>query len=72
MKKELTEIDGLLERAKEVLQAIIDDRTSEFDEKSEKWQESEKGTDYQEVTDALQQAFDEIDGAHSTLMEHMG
>lgn len=72
MKKELTEIDALLERAKEVLQGIIDDRTSEFDEKSAKWQESEKGTDYQEVTDSLQQAFDEIDGAHSTLMEHIG
>ena len=39
----------------------LEKREEYFDNKSEKWQESEKGESYQELTDQLQLVYDEIE-----------
>ncbi len=50
-----------LEKIKEKLGEKIEEREFTFDERSEKWQDSEKGEAFQEKTDELQEVFDNLD-----------
>jgi hemerythrin superfamily protein len=68
MKAQLKEVQKLLdkmaflkEQIAEELQAIMEIRIDHFDEKSEKWQESEKGEEFQALTDEMENFADEFD-----------
>jgi len=56
MKKIIKKLDALTA----VLEERILDRNEVFDNRSQKWQESEKGEKYQERTDMLQEMYDEV------------
>lgn len=56
MKKIIQKMESL----QECLEETISNRTDHYDGCSEKWQESEKGTEYQERTDRLSEMLDDI------------
>lgn len=50
----------LLEKLQEHLEGLIAKREEKFDNASEKWQDSEKGEAYNEMTERIQEMLDEI------------
>ena len=56
MKKILNKMESLWAAMEEE----IEKRTNTFDNRSEKWQESEKGEEFQEKTDRMQEMLDEL------------
>lgn len=69
IKKAVQALINVLDQARADIQTEIDERTEYFDERSEKWQESEKGEEYTENTDKWQEAFDNLDNAIGMLEE---
>ncbi len=70
--KEVSALISTIEEAVAALQAITDDEQEAFDEKSEKWQESEKGEEASEVLDTLQaqvDALEEVAGELSGMID---
>jgi flagellar biosynthesis chaperone FliJ len=70
--KELATLIGTLEEAVAAIQAIHDDEREAFDDKSEKWQESEKGEEASEALDTIQaqvDALEEIVGELSGMLD---
>lgn len=68
-----TSIRDLIRRAEELatdIETMRDDAQAEWDERSERWQESDKGTDAQEAIDQLDTAADYINDA-VTEMENL-
>jgi vacuolar-type H+-ATPase subunit I/STV1 len=65
--KQLQAIQSKLEALRDELSELIETRQNYFDEKSEKWQESDNGEKYSEDTDGLQNVNDNIDSAFSDL-----
>jgi hypothetical protein len=61
VQKLLEKMEFLKEQIAEELQGIMEIRIDQFDEKSEKWQESEKGYEFQEKTDEMESFADEFD-----------
>lgn len=64
MEKELNQLKKIQEKLalkKDAIELKIEARENAFEDKSEKWQESEKGIEHQEKTQALQDFFDELD-----------
>ena len=59
----LEKLNNLQEDINQELQDMIDTRTDTFDDRSEKWQESEKGEAFMDLTDELEGKLDEIDTA---------
>ena len=49
-----------LEVLQSYLETKIELRQEDFDNKSEKWQESERGEKYQEITDKLTEILDQV------------
>lgn len=49
-----------LEALQSYLETKIELRQEDFDNKSEKWQESERGEKHQEVTDKLTEILDQV------------
>ena len=49
------------EDLKDTISVELEKREEFFDSKSEKWQESEKAENYQDITDKLQAVYDEIE-----------
>lgn len=54
---------------KEVLEKTIDRAQEYFDERSEKWQESEKGNAYQSWIDAMEEKLEALDSIESDIDE---
>jgi len=50
----------LLEQLQEHLEPLISEREESFENRSEKWQESEKGEAFYEKTEKLQEILDEV------------
>lgn len=67
MNKTLHKIDKLLADAIGELQALTDDRESQFSDKSEKWQESDNGTEFQSATDSLNEVLSQLEDAQTTI-----
>ena len=63
----MKDIKWKLEKMGEKIEEKMDDRQAIYDERSEKWQDSEKGEAYQERTDKLEEIRDNI----STLQEEV-
>ena len=66
MKKIIKHLDD----ATAALEGTINKRTEYFESKSDKWQESEKGEEYQYLTDRLQEMYDEIYDYISELQDN--
>jgi hypothetical protein len=49
-----------MEALQESLEELIATREGQFEDRSEKWQESEKGEEFMERTDRLQEMLDEL------------
>jgi uncharacterized protein len=67
MNKTLHKIDKLLADAIGELQALTNDRESQFSDKSEKWQESDNGTEFQSATDSLNEVLSQLEDAQTTI-----
>jgi hypothetical protein len=52
----------MLEHARTFFEAVKQERDDYYDERSEAWQDSDKGSDFQEDTEALDAVLDAIDG----------
>ncbi|MEI6574777.1 MAG: hypothetical protein WCO63_01210 [Bacteroidota bacterium] len=44
----------------DVLEGEVTSRTEHFDNKSEKWQEGDRGQEYSDKTDRMQEMIDEL------------
>ncbi len=53
--------DKMLEKARLLLAAIVDERETYHEERSELWQESEKGEAFNDRTEALDEVKDALD-----------
>lgn len=60
-----------LERMKDQVTEKISDRECYYDERSEKWQESEQADLYVEKTDKLMDLESEIDTAMEILLDYL-
>ena len=65
--KELSAASDDLANAKAKISAVKDELEDEFSSKSEKWQESDKGEEFQEVINALDDLYGEIESAEENL-----
>lgn len=68
MKKCQNRLESLMKQVDEK----VDSREDYYDERSEDWQESDKGYEYQEATDLLERFRDELDMALDTIKEFNG
>ena len=66
-KTDLNAIDGSVSKAVEDLQSLIAVRTDKYDERSEAWQESDKGQEYSERTNELQSALDDLEDVQAAI-----
>ena len=81
LNKEIAKIESALESMKaklDVLQEKIDKREDSFMDKSEKWQESEKGIEFEEKTSLMldqhceiESLVDDIENALFSMQEHI-
>ena len=65
-------IRDLIKRAEELsdeIQSMSDDEQADWDERSERWQDSDRGQDAQQAIDQLAEVADSISDAVSTLEE---
>jgi chromosome condensin MukBEF complex kleisin-like MukF subunit len=65
-RKQIERVEALLSEARCILEELRDDLQAAFDEKSERWQESERGEAAQEEIDNLENAcasVEEIEGS---------
>lgn len=67
IKKQVAELNNQLELLKTYHEALVD----KFDTRSENWQESEKGEEWQEKTDELEHSLDELESAINQIEELM-
>jgi hypothetical protein len=67
MKKYLKQLEAM----QEAMENEINKRHEFFDDKSEKWQDSEKGQDYSNKTDALETAESSITEAIECLKDFL-
>lgn len=65
--KDIAKAASLVEEAYELLSNVVQERIDFFDSKSERWQEGDKGQEYQEKTDEYQSALDELENAKDTV-----
>jgi len=67
--KKLNEALEELTEWKDSIELAIERRENSFENKSEKWHESEKGEDHQEKTQTMQDLFDELDAELMSLSD---
>jgi hypothetical protein len=65
--KHLGEIADKIASLQAELQEVVDDLQANFDDKSEKWQESENGQTAQAEIDLVQSVIDSLDSAAGEL-----
>jgi hypothetical protein len=70
-RKEIERLEGVITAARDELQAMLEEIAetwqSEWDEKSERWQEGEAGEAAQERINAVEEAAGEIEGIEIDL-----
>lgn len=60
MKKEIKEAIALIQEAQEKLETLIYDREEYHIERSDNWQESEKGQNHEEATEEIKETVEEL------------
>lgn len=53
----------------EALSALVEKRVDQFDARSEKWQESDKGQDFLAMTDRMEEFNEELKDLYTELTE---
>jgi predicted nuclease with TOPRIM domain len=71
MKSVLKSIYKNLETNSAKLEEAIEKREDVFYDRSEKWQESEKGQEYEQKTEVLQGILDEVDSLYYLIEEEL-
>lgn len=69
--KSLKQIIGSLQMKQDNLEDKVKNREGVFEEKSEKWQESQKGLDHQELTEVLDNQCSELAEIISDMEEYL-
>lgn len=69
-KRKLDAMASAIETQMHLMRAIVEDERSAHDDKSERWQESEKGQEAGELIESLEGGLDEIENALSTIRDH--
>lgn len=69
IKKTAADLIARLETIREEIGTLKSEAEDYYNERSEKWQEGDNGTAYQEMIDQLQSAYDNADSAVSDLTE---
>ena len=64
---DLQKAEALLEEAKNLITGVQESLQDDFDNKSEKWQEGEKGEEAQQLIDDLSSIVDEVETAYDNL-----
>lgn len=70
IKSDIDKIEKIIEKMKEKalnLELKIEARENSFFDKSEKWQESEKGEAYEKKTEEMQELFDSVNDEIETI-----
>lgn len=70
IKSDIDKIEKIIEKMKEKalnLELKIEARENSFFDKSEKWQESEKGEAYEKKTEEMQELFDGVNDEIETI-----
>jgi transcription termination factor NusB len=70
-KLELKRIYGVLEQLKEDAQKVHDELEEEFEDKSDKWKESDAGETAQAEIDNLEALIDGIENAYDNISEYI-
>lgn len=65
--KNYTEAANMIEKAQALVSEALQEQQDVFDDKSEKWQESDVGQEAQERLDKLQEIIDVLEAAVSDL-----
>ena len=69
MKKELKKIDGLIELFRDKFELLSTYHSMENWDRSEAWQDSDKGQEFQEQMDAVEKAIDDLEMIQNDLKE---
>lgn len=69
MKKKIDKITDKLLELQEELEQMAQDAQDVFDNRTERWQESEKGEEYQEMISALEDAANSVQDAYDYLSD---
>lgn len=69
MKKKIKEVTELLESAESLLREIAEERTEFYDNKTDRWQESETGERYQEQTEIFETGADTVNDLFNEIAE---
>jgi hypothetical protein len=64
---DLQKAEALLEEAQNLITNVKESLQDDFDSKSEKWQESEKGDDAQDIINCLETMAEELETAYDSL-----
>ena len=70
-KKSLDQLEQLREDIAQHIEEMINSRDEKFEERSEKWQESEKGDEWQESTDSLNDAISNMDLSFTEIFDEI-
>ncbi len=68
-RKRIGELASAIDTAMNEIREIADAGRAEWDEKSERWQDSDKGQDALAALDNLDTGLDELDSALSTIRD---
>lgn len=71
MKKKIDKITDKLLDLQEELEQMAQDAQDVFDNRTERWQESEKGEEYQEMISALEDAASSVQDAYDYLSDYV-
>lgn len=68
-KAAISKLAAAVAEAEENFSAMVDEVQEYYDSRSEKWQESERGEDYQNASDALYNIYETIQSLNSDLQD---
>lgn len=70
MSKKIEKICVKLDEIRESLEALAEEAQDVFDNRTERWQESEKGEEYSEMISALEDAASSVQDAYDYISDY--
>ena len=70
-KKSLEQLEQLREDIAQHIEEMINSRDEKFEERSEKWQDSEKGEEWLGATDSLSDALSNMDSLFTEIFDEI-
>jgi ElaB/YqjD/DUF883 family membrane-anchored ribosome-binding protein len=71
LKRFVERLDTLKDQLLDELQDMVDNREQTFDNRTEKWQESENGELHMEVTERIQEMRDDLDSQFDNIFTEL-